>query len=103
MSNFIDYGWLNIGSLILGLIAWSIPALSILNTKKIESNRAVKVMVSLGACATALWFQLAYNNYLVQIKDWGALEDTTFTLNWVAAILLVVTLALNVLYMKSRE
>ncbi|PRY82270.1 hypothetical protein [Alkalibacterium olivapovliticus] len=102
MPDFIDYGWLNIGSLIFGIIAWSIPASSILNTKKIERPISVKVLLSLSACATALWFQLAYTTYLVQIQDWGALEDTTFTLNWGAAILLVVTIGLNILSLKQQ-
>lgn len=102
MFGIVDYGWLNIGSLVLGLVAWSIPVSSLLNKVKKEENIALKSMISLVACAIALWFQLAYNNHLVQIQDWGALDDTTSTLNWVAAILLVVTIVLNIVLI-SRE
>lgn len=103
MSNLFDYGWLNIGSLILGLVAWYIPASRILSTNKKEGHYSIEAMLSLTACATALWFQLAYNNYLVQIQDWSALADTTFTLNWVAAVLLIVTIALNIININRQK
>lgn len=98
MFESFDYGWLNIGSLILGLFAWLIPAVSILRHKK-RKNKFLFVasLMSMGACAIALWFQISYNHYLVQIQDWTALMDTTSTLNWVSAVLLIVTILLNVL------
>lgn len=98
MFESFDYGWLNIGSLILGLIAWLIPVVSILLYKKRKKKFLfVTSLLSMGACAIALWFQIFYNHYLVQIQDWTALMDTTSTLNWVSAVLLIVTILLNVL------
>ena len=93
-----DYGWLNLGSLILGLIAWLIPFFGIIRHKKRKGNFSLLLLlVSMGACATALWFQISYNNYLVHIQDWTALMDTSPTLNWVAAVLFIGTLLLNVI------
>lgn len=95
----IDYSWLNLGSLILGLIAWLIPFFGIIRHKKSKGNVSLLLLlVSVGACATALWFQISYNNYLVHIQDWTALMDTSPTLNWVAGILLIGTLTLNVVH-----
>lgn len=34
MFDSFDYGWLNVGSLILGLVAWFIPVVSIVRYKK---------------------------------------------------------------------
>lgn len=96
MFELFDYGWLNVGSLVLGLIAWLIPIVSIMQHKKGKNKFSLILsLLSVGACAIALWFQISYNNYLVQIQDWTALMDTTSTLNWVSAVLLIVTVVLN--------
>lgn len=93
----LDYGWLNIGSFVLGLIAWIIPVYSMIQRKKIGKNHSIMILLSMMACAIALWFQIVYNSYLVDIQDWTALLDTTSTLNCVAAVLLIVTILLNVI------
>lgn len=97
MMESVDYGWFNIGSLVLGLVAWFIPVISLVRHKKRNTKFSfIPSLVSMGACATALWLQISYNHYLVQIQDWTALMDTTSTLNWVSAVLLVGTIALNI-------
>ena len=98
MFESFNYGWLNVGSLVLGLIAWLIPVVNIIQNKKRKTKfPRILSLLSLGACASALWLQISYNNYLVQIQDWTALMDTTSTLNWVSAVLLSVTVLLNVI------
>ena len=103
MLNLFDYGWLNVGSLVLGLIAWIIPILNIIRHKKRGDNHSIMTLLSMGACAIALWFQISYNNYLVEINDFPALMDTIGTLNWIAAVLLVVTIILNVISIVSNK
>ncbi|MER2226985.1 MAG: hypothetical protein ABS916_08035 [Carnobacterium sp.] len=96
MLNLFDYGWLNLGSLVLGLIAWFIPIFNIIRRKKRGNSQLTMIVLSMGSCATALWFQISYTNYLVTIQDISALMDTTSTLNWISAVLLIVTITLNV-------
>lgn len=98
MLDTFDYSWLSIGSLVLGLVAWLLPVFSIVQHHKRKNEFPFMVSIlSMGACAIALWFQISYNSYLVQIQDWSALMDTTSTLNWVAVVLLIVTIALNII------
>ncbi|MGB7460906.1 MAG: hypothetical protein WA887_08515 [Carnobacterium jeotgali] len=97
MFNLFDYGWLNVGSLILGLIAWIIPTVNIMRRNKRGNNHSIPTLLSMGSCAVALWFQLSFNIYLIEINDYTALLDTVSTLKWVAAILIFVTISLNVI------
>lgn len=98
MFGLFDYGWLNIGSLIFGLAAWFIPALTIVQLKKEMTKFSItKLLLSMAACSIALWFQISYINHLVTLQDWTALMDTTSTLAQISAILVIVTIALNVI------
>jgi cytochrome c oxidase subunit 4 len=100
-------GWLNLGSLVLGLIAWILPVVNLVqNNKADHRNWVVFSVVSLSACATSLCMQLFYSDHLVKIEDWSALMDTSHAVTLVATILLVVTIILNaitlvVYYRKS--
>ncbi|WP_041556048.1 hypothetical protein [Carnobacterium sp. 17-4] len=96
MLNLFDYGWLTLGSLIFGLIAWFIPIFNIIRRKKRGNSHSTMIVLSMGSCATALWFQISYTNYLVTIQDISALMDTTSTSNWISAVLLIITITLNV-------
>ncbi|WP_342513345.1 hypothetical protein MKY34_00720 [Sporosarcina sp. FSL K6-1522] len=90
-------GWLNVGSLVLGLVAWILPVVSLMRYKQGEHKNWVAFsMMSVSACAIALLFQIVYNHHLVTINDWTALMDTTESLVKVGAILLIVTIVLNV-------
>jgi len=100
-------GWLNLGSLVLGLIAWILPVVNLVQHNKADRrNWVVFSVVSLSACATSLCMQLFYSDHLVKIEDWSALMDTSHAVALVATILLVVTIILNaitlvVYYRKS--
>lgn len=86
------FGLLNLGSLVLGLIAWILPAVSLLHNNK---NWVAYSVLSLVACTISLAFQIYYHAHLVSIEDWSALMDTTGAVALVATILLVVTIILN--------
>ncbi|AFS78964.1 hypothetical protein Curi_c19600 [Gottschalkia acidurici 9a] len=85
-------GLLNLGSLILGLVAWILPAINIVHDNR---NWFTLSTISMSACAISLCFQIFYNNHLVKIEDWSALMDTTGALVFVASVLLIVTIILN--------
>ncbi|MBM6618070.1 hypothetical protein JR050_10415 [Bacillus sp. RD4P76] len=92
----IDFGWLNVGSLVLGLIAWILPILKLTRNNKQENNNwIVFSIMSISACAVSLCFQILYTYHLVKIKDWGALSDTTSAVAFAATVLLLVTITLN--------
>jgi len=99
-------GLLNLGSLGLGLVAWILAIVNLINYRnKNNNNWAIRAVLSLSACATAIYFQMIYSNYLVKIEDWSALMDTAGAVNFVAGVLLAVTVLLNgitlVIYTKN--
>lgn len=88
--------WLNVGSLIFGLMAWGIPVIGMIQYRKGDLRRKVIFsVVSLGACAISLCMQIFYTDYLVKIADWTALMDISSAVAKVSFILLMVTLILN--------
>ena len=89
-------GWLILGSLVLGLIAWILPVVNLVQRNKTDHrNWVVFSVVSVSACAISLCMQIFYTNHLVKAEDWSALLDTSSAVALVAAILLVVTIILN--------
>ncbi len=92
----IEAYWLNIGSLILGLIAWGMPIRDMMQYKNRNFKRTGTFsIVSLSACATSLCMQIFYTDHLVKIEDWTALMDTSYAVARVSFILLIITLILN--------
>ena len=90
------FGLLNLGSLILGLIAWILPVVNLMRYEKYRHRNWVAFSImSISACAISLWFQIFYNYHLVKIADWSALMDTTGATALVAGVLLIVTIILN--------
>ncbi len=89
-------GLLNLGSVILGLIAWILPVINLIRYEKHEHGNWVALSImSISACAISLCLQIFYNDHLVKIADWSALMDTTGVMVFVAAVLLMVTIILN--------
>jgi len=90
------YSYLNVGSLMFGLIAWILPIVRISFLKKrCDSNGEVFSLLSFSACAISLCFQIFYTNHLVDISDWSALLDTMYAVSDAAGVLLVITVILN--------
>ena len=89
-------GLLNLGSLVLGLIAWILPGVNLMwYKKKVHKNWIAFSMISISACAISLCFQILYNYHLVRIEDWSALMDTMGAVVLAASVLLIVTIILN--------
>lgn len=86
-------GLLNLGSLVLGLIAWTLPLVNLMRYRK---NWVILSIMSISACAISLCFQIFYNYHLVNIEDWAALMDTTGAVVLVSVVLVTVTLLLNI-------
>jgi len=60
------YGLLNVGSLVLGIVAWLLPLINLSIENKAKYNNWVALsMTSLGVCAIAVCMQLFYSNHLV--------------------------------------
>lgn len=92
----MGYGWLNVASLLLGLVSWLLPVLILLqSTQKSRRNQGWFSFVSLSACSVSLWMQIVYQNHLVEKGDLAAVMDTIGTLVKVSAVLVAVTLLLN--------
>ena len=92
----LGFGWLNMGSLIFGLIAWILPVVNLTQHSKSGSrNWPAFSVASAASCAVSLYMQILYTDHLVQIEDWSALLDTSRAITWVSAILLIVTIILN--------
>lgn len=101
-------GFLNLGSLLLGLIAWLLPIMNLMRYKKHEQrNWAVLSVVSISACAISLGFQIFYHYHLMKIEDWAALMDVTGAVAKAAAVLLIITILLNaitlIVYRQGRK
>ena len=85
------YGFLNLGSLLLGLVALTAPAAAIFRDRGYASGSSV----SFAACSLSLLFQLLYGAHLVKISDYSAIDDTWVFVGTMAVILFVCVLAVN--------
>ncbi|WP_444641306.1 hypothetical protein ACRQU7_13120 [Caproiciproducens sp. R1] len=94
-------GLLNLGSLVLGLIAWILPVVNLRRNKAGIGSRIVLCAASVSACAVSLCLQIFYTDHLVKIEDWSALMDTSSSVALVSAILLAVTIILNAITLGS--
>lgn len=99
-------GLLNLGSLILGLIALAFPIVNIAQHNKANHNKVIAFsVISVSACTISLCMQILYTNHLVKIEDWSALMDTSSAVSMISILLLTVTILLNavvlVMYYKQ--
>ncbi|WP_188456028.1 hypothetical protein [Virgibacillus oceani] len=91
-------GLLNLGSLVLGLIAWILPVVALMRYKEHgHRNWISSTIISISACAISLCFQIFYNSHLVKVRDWSALMDTMGAVAFFAGVLLIGTILLNAL------
>lgn len=100
-------GYLNLGSLFFGAVGIILPVYAMLY-HKLFSNRQYGIylsVLSLVLCMLAIYFQMVYQNYLIEINDLSALLDTNGAATLISGVLLVVTLAINVtsLYVNHRQ
>lgn len=88
---------LNLGSMLLGLTAWIVPFLAMKQYEKDGVKTFRCIVISFSACIAALCLQFFEINHRVQIQDWSAIMDTIGALKWVALILAVITIILNIM------
>ncbi|MGI5962630.1 MAG: hypothetical protein ACOX7N_02805 [Lawsonibacter sp.] len=87
---------LNLGSIVLGLLAWSCPIWYLTRRTKGQNRGGWAYLISLGCCTTALWFQILYDAHLAKIQDVSAWMDTIDAVAKVSGFLLLTTLLVNV-------
>jgi len=92
----MDYGLLNLGSLLFGVIALILPVLNVVKHNKAEhENWFILSIASVSSCAISLCMQIYYGSYSVQVKDWSALLDTSSAVAFASSVLLLTTVTLN--------
>ena len=100
----MDYGMLNLASVALGLAGWAIPILQLGRmTKGKKGMRRYVHTLSMGACCLAIWFQICYDEHMVNIEDWSALMDTIGAVRTVSLFLLGTTLLINLLVARVEN
>ncbi len=90
--------FLNLGSLFLGISAWLVPVFAISLSHKIK-NKVMIPMISFSACSLSLVLQIFEINRNVGREDWSSLMDIVPSLSWIVAVLVLVTILLNVLWL----
>ncbi|WP_353097103.1 hypothetical protein [Tissierella praeacuta] len=89
--------FLMLGSLVLGLIAWAFPIINLMQHRNNKYRKwGILSILSISACSISLYFQLFYSYHLVKIGARSALMDTSYTIAFLSAVLLVITIILNV-------
>jgi len=102
------YGFLNLGSLLFGLIAWILPVINLVKKNKSENkNWIILSLSSVSACSISLCMQILYINHLVEVGHLSALMDTSDFIAFVSLVLLGVTIFLTIMtlfiYSKSSR
>lgn len=90
-----DPTWLNLMSICLGLAALVLPVVGGVLLARRGKRWHWCVAVSLAACATSLYGQIAYTRYLVEMEDFSVLMDTQAAVQRSALVLLLAVLMVN--------
>lgn len=97
----MDYGNLNLISLLFGLLAITIPF-----AQKTFKVSALRIIISFSFSLIAIGCQIAYQNHLVTIEDFSAIADTMGAVLIATIVLIVLTILSNVvslLIIKNRH
>ncbi|MEO4054832.1 hypothetical protein [Solibacillus sp. CAU 1738] len=90
------FGLLNLGSLVLGLIAWILPVVNLMRYETHNNKNWITLSVmSISVCSLSLCFQILYIYHKVTVEDWSGLMDTMYAVAFASAALLIVTIVLN--------
>lgn len=93
---------LNIGSLALGIGAWLFAGMAIATPKAAVSHK--NTLLSFSLCTISLLLQLCEINRRVLLADYAAIEDTIRAVVIAAAVLVAVTILLNLIaLLKSKN
>lgn len=91
--------FLNLGSILLGLISWALPLASITLRKK-SGTASFLSTASFACCSFSLLFQLFEVRNRVNLEDWSALMDTINAVILAAVVLICITAVLNIFSLK---
>ena len=94
----LGVGWLNFFSILLGIVAWALPLVSLF--KRIRSSGFAGVAfcaLSLCACSGSLYLQLLAIDTRMPLSDIAWLKDTFPAVLAACTILLTITAALNLI------
>ena len=90
------YAWLNLGSIILGLLAWILPLFAIVRFRKNKDIYCIyMIYISLVSAILSLLFVITYRNHLINIQDLPSLMDTNDTFQLASVVMSVVTIVIN--------
>lgn len=95
-----DSGFFNIGSLLLGLVAWITATCGIGASEK---KPYLLSTISFSACLTALFLQVLEINHRIEINDHTAIMDTIAFVSYSSLILVLVTILLNIIAFVSSS
>lgn len=96
--------YLNIGSILLGAIAWMLPIADLArHGKSGPGDRAVFSIMSPIACSLSLFCVIVYLDHLVKIEDWSAIMDTSGAFVLASTVLIAGTVALNAVTLSRRH
>lgn len=90
----------NIGSIVVGLAAWLVPVIGV-NVNKGKSHDFS--VASFSCCAMALVLQLVEIRHRVMIGDLSAVMDTISAILMAAVVLVVITMFINILVLRSAR
>lgn len=95
----MDSMFYNLGSILLGLIAWLLPLVYLAAGKR----RGLFCGSSFALCALSLYLQLREVLHRAGIGDFSAIEDTIGAVVFAATVLLITTAVLNALTLLRKE
>lgn len=91
----------NMGSLVLGILAWCI-AFAALKSKRKQLSYGCSV-TSFSLCAIALMFQFLEIGRRAGMDDYAAIDDTIEGIIFAAGVLTIVTIVMNVTAMIQKN
>lgn len=97
--------FLSAASLILGGLSWIAPILAVAKYSNTpHKNHSQVHLISFGFCLGALCIQFFDIHHQLLLQNWSSLMDTMGTLRWIAAILSIITILLNIaVFLLCRE
>ncbi|MEG0239731.1 hypothetical protein [Anaerorhabdus sp.] len=97
-------GLLNVGSIVLGLIAIFCPLFILINRSRMKKE-SIQILINVSLLATlfSIVFVQLSTNYEVNSNDWSALMDTSNAITTICVLLTVVVVFLNILVYSSTK
>lgn len=95
-------------SIILGFSALLLPLVILTQCDKISYPKYTALTAaSFVSCAFSICAQLFYTSYLVKIKDWPALMDTSHEIAiisvWLVSVTTVINIAASLIYFSKNK